>query len=215
MAIKKYSLKANGNTKLSSNFKVKEFACKDGSDTILIADELVTALQKIRTHFGKAVTITSAYRNATYNKKIGGATSSQHVKGTAADIQIGGVDPLVVALYAQSLNLGGVGLYSYVGGGFTHIDVRSGKSRWVQTSSSGTYSTVQQIMPTIRSGSNNKSTIVLQRKLNQLGYACGTADGKCGAKTVNAIKAFQTANKLTADGICGAKTWNKIAESIK
>ena len=50
-----YSLKKDGNIKLSSNFKVKEFACQDGTDPIFIDSELVEILQKIRTHFKKPV----------------------------------------------------------------------------------------------------------------------------------------------------------------
>lgn len=214
MAVKTYSLKNEGSRVLSKNFKVREFKCNDGSDKVLIADELVCALQKIRDHFGKAVNITSAYRTSSYNKKIGGAKSSQHVKGTAADIQIAGVDPLKVALYAQSLGLGGIGLYSYVNGGFTHIDVRNGKSRWVQAVNTGSYTSVASIMPTVKKGSKSKATIVLQRKLNQLGYNCGAADGFAGTNTIKAIKAFQTKYKLVADGVAGAKTWEKIAEVI-
>ena len=72
MAIKTYSRKKQGNLKLSANFTVKEFACKDGSDKILVDSELVSVLQKIRDHFGKAITINSAYRNASYNKNVGG-----------------------------------------------------------------------------------------------------------------------------------------------
>lgn len=46
MAIKAYSYAKDGNRKLSANFAVKEFRCKDGSDPIFIDDELVTLLQK-------------------------------------------------------------------------------------------------------------------------------------------------------------------------
>ena len=51
MAIKAYSYAKDGNRKLSANFAVKEFRCKDVSDPIFIDDELVTLLQKIRDHF--------------------------------------------------------------------------------------------------------------------------------------------------------------------
>ena len=34
--VKTYSKSKNGNLKLSENFCVKEFACKDGSDTLKI-----------------------------------------------------------------------------------------------------------------------------------------------------------------------------------
>lgn len=123
-----YSLKTDGSKKLSTNFAVKEFACKDGSDSIVIEFELVEILQKIRDHFGKAVTINSAYRNATYNKKVGGASNSQHVFGRAADIVVSGVSPEKVAQYAEYLmpKKGGIGLYPT----FTHVDVRASRARW-------------------------------------------------------------------------------------
>ena len=47
MAIKAYSYAKDGNRKLSANFAVKEFRCKDGSDPIFIDDELVTLLQAL------------------------------------------------------------------------------------------------------------------------------------------------------------------------
>ena len=125
--IKAYSLKKDGDVKLSTNFKVKEFACKDGSDPIFIDSELVEILQKIRNHFKKPVTITSAYRTPPHNSREGGTTYSQHLYGKAADIKIAGVTPKKVADYAETLlDNGGIGIYNT----FTHIDVRSVKSRW-------------------------------------------------------------------------------------
>ena len=61
MAIKQYSLKADGAKQLSPAFHVREFRCRDGTDTILIDEGLVVLLQCIREHFGKPVTITSGY----------------------------------------------------------------------------------------------------------------------------------------------------------
>lgn len=123
-----YSKSKEGQTKLSNNFKVSEFACKDGSDVIFIAPELVNVLQKIRDHFGKPVNINSAYRTPTYNAKVDGATHSQHLYGTAADIRITGVAPKDVAAYAESIlsGTGGIGIYN----NFVHVDVRRNKSRW-------------------------------------------------------------------------------------
>ena len=128
MTIKAYSKAIDGNKKLSANFRVKEFACTDGSDPIFIDTDLVNVLQKIRTHFGKSVTITSAYRTPTKNKAVGGQTYSQHLYGKAADIKVSGVTPKKVAAYAETLlkNKGGIGTYST----FTHIDCRATKSRW-------------------------------------------------------------------------------------
>ncbi|MBQ7900346.1 MAG: DUF882 domain-containing protein [Clostridia bacterium] len=126
--VKTYSVKKDGNTKLSANFMVKEFACKDGSDKILIDTDLVTILQKIRDHFGKPITINSAYRNAAHNAKVGGVSNSPHIKGIAADICISGVAPADVAKYAEYImpNKGGIGLYL----NFVHVDVRTSRSRW-------------------------------------------------------------------------------------
>ena len=126
--VKVYSKAKDGNKKLSTNFTVKEFACSDGSDVVFVSPELVEILQKIRTHFGKAVTINSGYRTVTKNKAVGGATYSQHLYGMAADIVVKGVSPKIVAIYAETLlpKKGGIGIY----GTFTHIDVRAVKSRW-------------------------------------------------------------------------------------
>lgn len=128
MTIKAYSKAKDGNKKLSANFRVKEFACTDGSDPIFIDSDLVNVLQKVRDHFGKAVTINSAYRTPTKNKAVGGETYSQHLYGRAADIKISGVAPKKVAAYAETIlkNKGGIGTYST----FTHIDTRSSKARW-------------------------------------------------------------------------------------
>lgn len=128
MTIKAYSKAKDGNKKLSTNFKVKEFACSDGSDPIFIDTDLVNILQKIRTHFGRSVTITSAYRTPGKNKAVGGQTYSQHLYGKAADIKVQGIAPKKVSAYAETLlkNKGGIGTYST----FTHIDTRETKARW-------------------------------------------------------------------------------------
>ena len=130
--VKAYSKAKDGGKALSANFKVREFACSDGTDTIFIAPGLVGALQQIREHFGKPVTINSGYRTETKNKAVGGAPYSQHKYGTAADIVVAGVTPLEVARYAEAIlpNMGGIGLYKT----FTHVDVRANRSRWNSTS---------------------------------------------------------------------------------
>ena len=125
-----YSKAKDGNTQITANFKVKEFACKDGTDTVFISTGLVQILQQIRYHFGKPITINSGYRTEDYNKsaKVGGSAYSQHLYGMAADIVVKGVSPAKVAEYAETLlpNSGGIGRYDT----FTHIDVRRQKSRW-------------------------------------------------------------------------------------
>lgn len=126
--LKCYSLSKNGVTKLSKDFRVREFRCKNGADVIFVDTALVELLQKIRDHFGAPITINSAYRTPEYNKKVGGSTYSQHQYGKAADIVVKGVKPAEVAAYAEQLmpSYGGVGRYAT----FTHIDTRDEKSRW-------------------------------------------------------------------------------------
>ena len=128
VVINAYSKAKDGDKKLSTNFKVREFACKDGSDVVFVAPELVNILQKIRSHFRATVTINSGYRTVAKNKAVGGATYSQHLYGMAADITVKGVEPKKVYAYADSLlpYTGGVGLYPT----FVHVDVRKTKSRW-------------------------------------------------------------------------------------
>ena len=122
--IKVYSLRTDGNKSLSTNFKVKEFSCQDNSDTVVLHTEfIVNKLQKIRTHFNKPVTINSAYRTPTHNKKVGGSSNSYHVKGRAFDIVVKGVTPNEVAKYAQSIGIKGIIQYSWG----VHVDSRATK----------------------------------------------------------------------------------------
>ena len=126
--VKVYSRAKDGLTALSPHFKVREFACSDGTDTVFVSPALVEVLEKVRAHFGKPVTINSGYRTEAKNKSVGGAAYSQHKYGLAADIHIDGVTPKQIASYVETLlpNTGGIGIYKT----FTHIDVRKVKSRW-------------------------------------------------------------------------------------
>ena len=128
VTIHAYFKSVDGQKPLSSHFLVKEFACRDGSDPVLVAPALVMVLESIRTHFGKPVRVHSGYRTPAYNKKVGGKPHSQHTCGTAADLSIPGVPPQKVADYARQLmpDWGGVGVYKT----FTHIDVREKRADW-------------------------------------------------------------------------------------
>ncbi|MBI9051363.1 MAG: peptidoglycan-binding protein [Anaerolineaceae bacterium] len=50
----------------------------------------------------------------------------------------------------------------------------------------------------------------VQNRLADLGYTPGIADGVYGAKTANAVKAFQSDEGLTADGVVGSQTWAEL-----
>ena len=135
MAIKQYSLTKDGNRRLAPDFKVRELRCKDGTDTVMVDEALTVVLQCIREHFGKPVTITSGYRTAAHNAAVGGAKSSQHLLGRAADIRVEDVSVEDAAAYAESLmpDWGGVGRYPVKTGratGWVHVDTRADKARW-------------------------------------------------------------------------------------
>lgn len=215
MSILTYSMKKDWNKKVSDHFSVYEFACSDKSDTVLIDSELVNILEQVRTYFGKAVHINSAYRTPAYNISIGGSSNSQHCNGLAADIYIKDVDPIRIALYLSSLpyfaKRGGIGYYSrvQVTGGFVHVDVRTWKSRWI--SKTGTkYVSVNDLMPTIKQGSKDcvngtsYAVSVLQRHLGV------SVDGVFGSGTKSKLMEYQKTHGLTADGICGPATWRSF-----
>lgn len=213
MAVKTYSKKADGAKLIAPNFQIKEFACKDGSDAILISDELVILLQAIRDHFGRAVVITSGYRTPAYNKKIGGATGSYHTKGMAADIVVSGANPCAVAYYAQFQlsGRGGVEVGCYPSGGYVHVDVRPGKWRAIKCDANAGYETIPgNLFPLVRMGSRGQAVKLLQRKLLEAGFDPKGTDGIAGRNTIAAIKAFQKAYRLVSDGICGSLTWAAI-----
>lgn len=111
------------------HFKVKEFACSDGSDVVFVSPALIDVLEEIRKQCGNvAINITSGYRTVPFNKKCGGATYSQHLYGTAADIKVVGMKPKEVAAIARKImkTYGGVGIYN----NFTHVDVREVIANW-------------------------------------------------------------------------------------
>ena len=154
----KYSLSMHANTRPAgcSHFNVKEFACHDGSDTVYINPKLPPKLDQIWNWFAKLssnsvclITINSGYRTESYNKKVGGATQSQHLTGSAADIVVTiqnttgamvKVAPADVYKAAVAIGFGGAIVYDT----FTHVDVRASTYHSQgsgSTSSTGTFST--------------------------------------------------------------------------
>lgn len=74
--------------------------------------------------------------------------------------------------------------------------------------------------PILKSGSVGEYVVEAQKKLIEAGYDLGNsgADGKFGAKTAAAVKAFQKVSGLKADGIIGKDTWaalDKVDEDAK
>ena len=135
----------NDNTQLSPHFNAREFRCQCGqSHETLIASELVDKLETLYTALNcSKIIVTSGYRCPEHDKAVGGTSSGQHTKGTAADVCCYGQDgqPIsskTVCCKAQDLGFGGIAniTSSYQ---YTHLDVRTGY-RWLgdETKGNGT-----------------------------------------------------------------------------
>lgn len=66
---------------------IKNIPTNDIVDSL--SDLVENVLDPARTKFGKPIIVNSGYRCPELNKAIGGAPTSQHVKGEAADITAG------------------------------------------------------------------------------------------------------------------------------
>lgn len=222
--------------KLSAHFNSTEFDCHGGGccSQTLINEQLVEYLEKIREHFGKPITITSAYRCPTHNRNVGGATGSRHTKGDAADIVVSGVTPREVAKYAESIGVKGIGLYETAADGyFVHIDTRDVKSFWYgqaqayRSTFGGTSTSSGNSSSANSSGSASSSDYSLKDFIKDIQDACDAkVDGIAGSETLSktvtlsttknnrhaAVKAVQKRLKSlgydlgTIDGIFGGKT---------
>ena len=123
-------------SQLTENFKLSEFRCRDGSDVpedlLENVQLLAENLQVLREHIGRPIRVISGYRSPKYNRKIGGARKSKHMKAKAADIVVKGMNPtelreIIINLIKEGkIKKGGVGLYR----SFVHYDTRGWNARW-------------------------------------------------------------------------------------
>jgi len=131
---------------LSSNFSRSEFACKCGCGFGLeVGDvnmDLLRVLEILRLTINRPLIVTpnGGCRCRKHNAAVGGAASSQHMLGTAADVACPkGVQYPVFKKYAQDAlervckKGGGFGTYPI--NGFIHMDVRRHGATWSGRSS--------------------------------------------------------------------------------
>lgn len=198
------SIKAKGkNYKITDHFALYEFQCHNGADTVKYDMQIVTALEAARLFFNVPITISSAYRPASYNKKVGGATKSYHVYGKAVDHYCK-LSYSMLAKFYEVYGLKGIGCY--YDDHFVHIDSRTTKFLWNNQSSTK----VSTHLVTVKSGNDSRHVSDLQWLLKHKHGFDIKIDGEFGAKTKAAVIAFQKKKKLSADGIVGKKTWTKL-----
>jgi hypothetical protein len=122
---------------LSENFTLEEMTASETAarynidntppnEVLLNLRRLALFLEDVRKALDKPIHINSAYRSPEANEKVGGKSTSQHCRGTAADIKVKGMTPdqVVRAVIKSGLK------YDQVIREFdswTHISIPNGK----------------------------------------------------------------------------------------
>lgn len=112
----------------SIHFSDSEFACQCGCGQCIINQELLDVLEGLRDYYNSPVTITSGNRCAAHNAEVGGAKSSRHITGEAADVTVLNVPAAAVHAYFMTKYPTQYGIGKYTA--WTHIDVRDTMARW-------------------------------------------------------------------------------------
>jgi len=72
--------------RISPNFALNEVRSK-GDRTAYVHRDLLDALETLRSRVGRPLTLVSGWRDIQHNRRVGGATSSQHTYGDAPELQ--------------------------------------------------------------------------------------------------------------------------------
>ena len=103
------------------NFTPDELRCrhtgKDGMNA-----EFMARLQKLRSVYGKPMTITSGYRHPTHPIEARKGSPGAHSTGRAADIAVQGEDALRLLQLALQMGFTGIGVQQRGTGRFLHLD---------------------------------------------------------------------------------------------
>ena len=124
-------LRARGyeDLRISTHFRVQDFATRDGAPYLRVAPALVDGLERIQTIVG-SVTVISGYRHPRYNAlpTVGGARYSRHQSGQAADVwSATATTPEMARAAIAAMGCAiGIGL----GQNTIHVDVRGYLETW-------------------------------------------------------------------------------------
>ena len=170
----------NDSTQLSPHFNVMEFRCSCGiNHETLIASELVDKLEALYTALNcSKIIVTSGYRCPEHDKAVGGTSSGQHTKGTAADVCCYGQDgqPIsskTVCCKAQDLGFTGIAniTSSYQ---YTHLDVRTGY-RWLGDETKGNGTVTDDFYKYFGIAKTQRSSGIMAKGID-VSYAQGVID---------------------------------------
>jgi hypothetical protein len=133
---------AHASRRLSDHFSVAELRSK-GDGTCWVHRDLLKGLEALRKDVGKPLALVSGWRDVNHNRRVGGATTSQHAFGAAPELEAIKVrlasGAVLRAGRAADLNRGyitledarALGLFSGIGWRrdgkqwVTHVDVRT------------------------------------------------------------------------------------------
>lgn len=232
--IKKYAY--NNKTQLTKNINVSELKCHGArhKHNIVVDTTHINNVQDFMNRNGYTkILISRGYSCPEYNKKIGGASGSQHTKGKAIDCRFyKGSTPVSakeVCCKAQDYGFKGI---AYINANYVHLDNRTiGKYRGDETKGYSnnvggdfySYFGIKKeeakynLTRTLKKGSKGDDVKQLQKTLIELGYSVGKygADGSFGNDTENAVKKFQKAKGITQDGFVGKNTAHKLGWTYK
>lgn len=136
-------------TKLTDHFTIKDYSINQTGTVKLTADAILHAqcLEEFRQWLGREMIVHAWYRTSAYNKSVGGASNSSHLKGCATDWHTNvDIDKERFIKYAKKWKsiceahniIGEAGLYTWgmhLGSSITyskkfyHWDSRSGKQK--------------------------------------------------------------------------------------
>lgn len=106
------------------NFSYAELRCKCGrcdSDGSEINPALMDEVQKLRTLYGKPLSLSSAVRCAKHPSEARKATPGEHADGSAVDVRCQGAEALLILRLALTLGFTRVGINQKGSGRFIHL----------------------------------------------------------------------------------------------
>jgi uncharacterized protein YcbK (DUF882 family) len=132
----------DASTPFAPHFSLDELRCQCGCEASPEVVERLRALswaleRGFRVPIGQPVIVTSGHRCKAHNTAIGGAGSSRHIHGDAADIKILGWSGERLAGWAECqiehgvIPQGGIGTYP-AHPGLLHYDMRGTYARWAK-----------------------------------------------------------------------------------